>query len=309
MKLPDHFFHNRRLDQLVENKTSFTVKNAELNIYETHHYAEQVVLQFSQPVLASMLEGKKVMHLREKESFNFLPGESLCLPADEVMCIDFPEAREDNPTRCLAMQIDETLIAKIITDMNERMPKADSNPWTVNKDNYAFTNDHAIYQLLQRLIFVFMEDNPSKDTFIQMMMKELIIRIKQSENRASYHNQLLQISDSNRMAYVIKFIREHLDQPLNIKMLADKACMSEPNFHKVFRHEIGMSPVKFINQSRIKRAASLLKNPQTTVGEVYMACGFNNLSYFNRVFKNVSGKSPKAYQNYWSSKSQIASLN
>ena len=73
MKLPDHFFQNRHLDQLVENKTSFTVKNAELNIYETHHYAEQVILQFSQPVLASMLEGKKVMHLRKKEPFNFLP--------------------------------------------------------------------------------------------------------------------------------------------------------------------------------------------------------------------------------------------
>ena len=154
-----------------------------------------------------------------------------------------------------------------------------------------------------------MEDHPSKDTFIQMMMKELVIRIKQSENRACYHNQLLQISDSNRVAYVIKYKREHLTDPLNVKILADKACMSEPNFHRVFRNEIGMSPIKFINQSRIKRAASRLKNHGVKINEVYMACGFNNLSYFNRVFKSINGMSPKAYQAYWSSKSDVSKLN
>ncbi len=296
MRLPEKFFTDRKLDQLVENKTSFTVNNAELNIYETHHYAEKVVLQFSQPVLASMLEGKKVMHLDDKESFNFLPGESLCLPSDEVMCIDFPEARPDNPTRCLAMQIDEGLIAKIICEMNEKMPKADNNVWSLSNGNYAFTNDQAIYHLLQRLIFVFMEDNPSKDMFVQLMMKELIIRIKQSENRDSYHNQLLHISDSNRMAFIIKYIREHLDEPLSVQVLAEKACMSEPNFHRVFKDEIGMSPVQFINQARVKRATGMLKDPSIQISEVYMACGFNNLSYFNRVFKKSAGLTPKAYQ-------------
>lgn len=296
MKLPNDFYATRKLDRLVENKTSFSVSNAELNIYETHQNAEKVCLQFSQPVLASMLEGKKVMHLQDHAPFNFLPGESLVLPSDEVMCIDFPEAEERNPTRCLAMAIDEQVIRLIVNEMNENMPKADGNSWNLSGGNFAFTNDQAIHQLIQRLIFLFMEDHPSKDMFIQLTMKELVIRIKQTENREMYHKQLLHISDSNRMAFIIKYIRDNLDQPLTIKLLADKAYMSEPNFHRVFRNEIGMSPVAFINKSRVKKACSMLSNPNVKMKEVFLSCGFNNLSYFNRAFKKITGLSPKTYQ-------------
>ena len=297
MELPSYFFNSRQLDQLVENKTSFTVSDAELNIYETHHFAEKVLLQFSQPVLASMLEGKKVMHLEGREAFNFLPGESLCLPADEIMCIDFPEARENNPTRCLAMQIDESWIRHVISEMNDGMPKADDQTWEHTTDsNYTFTNDHAIHQLLQRLIYVFMEDHPSKETLIQLMMKELNIRIKHRENSDNYHNNLLQISDSNRMAYVVKYIREHLAEALNVSMLAEKAHMSEPNFHRVFKNEIGLSPVNIINQARIKKASAMLNDPSMKLREVFLSCGFNSMSYFNRTFKRVHGLSPKAFQ-------------
>ena len=96
MQLPDKFFKERKLENLVENQTSYTLNNASMHVFETHSQAEKVLLQFDQPVLASMLIGKKVMHLRDKKSFDFLPGESLILPSNEVMCIDFPEANEDN---------------------------------------------------------------------------------------------------------------------------------------------------------------------------------------------------------------------
>lgn len=296
MKLPDHFFAQRKLEQLVENKTSYTINNAELNVYETHHYAEQIILQFSQPVLASMLEGKKVMHLKNRTPFNFLPGESLCLPADETMCIDFPEAEKERPTRCLAMQMDEVLIKNILDGMNESMPKADQLIWEMSDDNFAFTNDPAIHQLLQRLIFVFMEDHPSKETFIELMMRELIIRIKQTENRDTYHNNLLKINSTNRMAYTIQYIKDHLHEELSVKHLATKAHMSEPNFHRVFKNEIGTSPIHFINQTRIKRATAMLSDPHIKLKEVFLSCGFSNPSYFNRTFKKIQGISPKAYQ-------------
>ena len=296
MRLPDHFFANRRLDLMVENKTSYTIDNAELNIYETHHFAEQVLLKFSQPVLASMLEGKKVMHLGDKTPFSFLPGESLCLPADELMCIDFPEAKENNPTRCLAMQIDQQLVNQVIQEMNEQMPRTDREVWSVSDENYAFTNDQAIHQLLQRLIFVFMENHPSKELFIQLMMKELIIRIRQTENKDHYLKNLISISSSNRMAFTIQYIQEHIDETLSVPLLAAKANMSEPNFHRVFKNELGMSPITFINETRVKKAMALLRNPEIQMKEVFMACGFSDASYFNRIFKKALGVSPKAYQ-------------
>ncbi|HMQ64414.1 MAG TPA: AraC family transcriptional regulator [Flavilitoribacter sp.] len=296
MELPVDFLKGRRLETLVENQTSYTLENAAMHVFETHQAAERVLLQFDQPVLASMFQGKKVMHLRNHQSFDFLPGESLILPSNEVMCIDFPEARMDNPTRCLAMAISEDKIREVIMLMNENLPKADDAEWQFIDYNFHFTNDTGIYQIIQRLLFLFTENHPSKDLFVNFMLKELIIRILQAESRKIYTDKALTLSSNNRLAFIIQYIRDNLDKPLTIEELSGKAYMSESNFHRVFKNETGISPVDFINNERIKLAASLLQDPNMKIKEVYMACGFDSRSYFNRVFKRKKRLSPKAFQ-------------
>ncbi|MEL6636702.1 MAG: AraC family transcriptional regulator [Bacteroidota bacterium] len=296
MRLPDHFFSGRRLEKLVENQTSYTLQNAEMHVFETYQQAERVVLQFEQPVLASMLQGKKVMHLGDSQDFDFLPGESLILPADEIMQIDFPEARRDNPTRCLAMAISDEKIQEVIQQMNERRIRVDDKEWRFVDYNFHFTNDSAIHQIIQRLLFLFTENHPSKDFFVDNMLRELIVRILQSETRKIYTEQALQLSSSNRLAFIVDYIRRHLDHPLTVETLSQKAHMSASNFHRVFKNELGISPIDFINNERIKLATSLLRDPNKKIKEIYLECGFNSLSYFNRVFKRQHKLSPREYQ-------------
>ena len=187
MLLPESHYKKRKLENLVENQTSYTLNRAEMHVFETHKVADNVMLRFDQPVLASMLHGKKIMHLRDHESFDFLPGESLILPANELMCIDFPEARESSPTQCLAMAIDEQLIKQTITFMNETMPKADEREWSLMDYNFHFTHDPGIYQILKRLLFLFTENHTSKDYFVDNMLREEInkMRVATSENDAN----------------------------------------------------------------------------------------------------------------------------
>ena len=113
---------SRRLEQEVENRTAYTIDTAELNIYETHHVAEKVELTFNSPVLASMIRGKKVMHLPDTPSFDFLPGESVIVPSEETMRIDFPEAQTQNPTQCLALAIAPDKVRQV-TDLLFRCPR------------------------------------------------------------------------------------------------------------------------------------------------------------------------------------------
>lgn len=296
MYLPDNFLKGRRLETLVENQTTYSLSNAEMHIFETHQEAERVLLQFHHSVLASMLIGKKVMHLRDSEAFEFLPGESLILPKDELMCIDFPEAQLNNPTKCLAMTISDEKIKKTIDLINEYSPKVEGDEWRFTDYNFHFTNDLAIHQIISRLLFLFTENHPSKDLFVNMSLQELIVRLLQTENRKIYEKEAISLSSSNRLAFVIRYIREHLDEELNIDALSDKAYMSESNFYRVFKNELGLSPIAFINNERLKKASSLLKDPKRQVKEVYLECGFNSLSYFNRVFKRAYHMSPSAYQ-------------
>ena len=284
------------MEKLVENQTSYTLQNAEMHVFETYQQAERVVLQFEQPVLASMLQGKKVMHLGDSQDFDFLPGESLILPADEIMQIDFPEARRDNPTRCLAMAISDEKIQEVIQQMNERRIRVDDKEWQFVDYNFHFTNDSAIHQIIQRLLFLFTENHPSKDFFVDNMLRELIVRILQSETRKIYTEQALQLRSSNRLAFIVDYIRRHLDHPLTVETLSQKAHMSASNFHRVFKNELGISPIDFINNERIKLATSLLRDPNKKIKEIYLECGFNSLSYFNRIFKRQHQLSPREYQ-------------
>jgi len=296
MELSNKFFRDRKLQSLVENQTSYTLNNAALHIFETHTQAEKVILEFDQPVLASMLKGKKIMHLKDKQAFDFLPGESLILPSREVMCIDFPEARSNKPTQCLAMAISEEKIKRVLCRMNEQMPKADNLEWSLLDYNFHFTNDLGIYQILQRLMFLFTEEHPSKDLFVDNMLEELIIRILQTNSKKIYTEKSLGLATSNRLAYVVEFIRSNLSSNISISDLSRKACMSESNFYRVFKNELGVSPIDFINNERIKLAVSLLQDHKRSIKEIYRECGIESRSYFNRVFKSRKNMAPGDYQ-------------
>jgi AraC-like DNA-binding protein len=296
MQLPDSFYQSRKLVDLVENQTSYVLEDSAMHIFETHLRAERVQLQFNTPVLASMFQGKKVMLLRDKPSFEFLPGESLILPSNELMSIDFPEARTDNPTRCLAMEIGEDRLRYVIGLMNEFMQRTDGQEWKLMDYNFHFTNDPGIYQILQRLVYLYTENHPSKDFFVSNMVQELIIRILQTNVRKVYQTQTSELSSNKRLAYIVQYIREHIRNPLSIKELSEKACMSESHFYKVFKQEMGMSPTRFVNEERINAAAKMLEDPNSNLTEIFLACGFMNRSYFNRMFKRMKGMSPHQYR-------------
>ena len=296
MQLSNRFYQERKLETLVENQTSYNLEHAEMHVFETHQQAESVLLRFDQPVLASMISGKKIMHLNNMNPFEFHPGESVIMPSNELMQIDFPEASSMDPTRCLAMTIDENRIRQVIQMMNETIPKADRLEWGELESNFHFSNDQGIYQIIKRLLFLCTEKHPSIDLFVNNMLVELIVRIMQTNSVALHRSASPDQINNNRISAVINYIHQNLGKCLTVEELSQVAHMSVSNFYRVFKHETGMSPVNYVNIERIRRAMEMLRNPQVSIKEVYLRCGFQNRSYFNRLFRKVSSLSPNEYQ-------------
>ncbi|MAX82336.1 MAG: AraC family transcriptional regulator [Crocinitomicaceae bacterium] len=295
MKLPVEITKKRKLETLVENKLTHTLESAEMHIFETHEKVKNFTLEFSHPLLVSMIEGRKIMNLGDMSPFDFVPGETLILPPNELMRVDFPDAALNRPTKCLAMTISEEMIRDTVVYLNEERAKVD-NEWQFTDSNLYIPNDMAIQQIIQRMLFLFAEDHPSKDMFADFMLRELIIRVLQNEAKTNYTENAKELSGDSRLAYVINYIKENLSKQLTIKELSDQIHMSESNFHKVFKNELDISPIDFINNERIKLACDLLKDPNKQIKEVYAECGFNSLSYFIRVFKRKELISPGEYQ-------------
>lgn len=287
----------RKIETLVENRTVYSTDFAELNIYETRQKAENVYLEFSYPIIASMISGKKIMHLDHMKQFDFLPGESVVLPANEKMIIDFPTATLEQPTECLALGIAADKIKETVDFFNDKTRIEFENDTFQLEDAAIHLNHNSNLQaLVDRLTLTFVEGSKAKDVLLDLMIKELIIRLLQTKARVLLLNDTDKLLDDNRIAFVVKYIREHLTEDINVDKLADKACMSKSSFFKTFKNTLGETPIDYLNTERIKLAKNLIRNSNDKLREIAFQSGFNNVSYFNRQFKKIEKITPKQYR-------------
>ncbi|WP_293785138.1 AraC family transcriptional regulator [uncultured Pedobacter sp.] len=284
------------LQTLVENRTSYTLERCELNVFETYTQSYKVPLTFNDFVITSMLRGKKVMHLFDKAGFDYFPGQTVIVPPSVTMEIDFPEATNQNPTQCIALAIDQEQIQKTIAYLNEFFPKEGSNEkWLLNYDEYHFYNNEEIAYLINKVIRICSERSKEKDVLADLTLKELLVRIMQTQNLKTISDEGYNINQ-NPLAFVLNYIKANLNEKISINSLSDKACMSKATFYRLFKRELGISPNDFILAEKINKAKTLLTRPGAKVASISYELGFNDANYFIRAFKKIVGITPGTYQ-------------
>ncbi len=288
----------KSLMTLVENRSAYTLENCELNVFETHQAARQVNLVFSDLVLTSMLRGKKVMHLFGKQGFDYLPGESVIVPPQEVMKIDFPEADRDNPTQCIALAISQEQIQTTVGLLNERFPKVERNAqWKIDREAFHLVNNKELADIINRFIRISINDKTAeKDLIAGLALRELLIRLMQTQARQLFESNYKSMASSNRFAHIIQYIKENIREKVDVENLSDKACMSRASFFRKFKEEFGYTPADYILRERIRLAKEYLCNPVNSVTQTCYMAGFQNLNYFIRAFKKEVGTTPKVFQ-------------
>ncbi|SIS68563.1 AraC family transcriptional regulator [Belliella pelovolcani] len=290
--------NEKDLKTLVENRTTYTLNNCELNIFETHQQAADVNLVFGDLVLTTMLKGKKVMHLFDKPGFDYLPGESVIVPPNELMKIDFPEAQIDNPTQCIALSISKEMIENTFNLLNERFPdKMLTDEWGLDLSNFHLINTQDLSEIINRFIRIGVKErSKEKDVIASLALKELLIRLTQTQARDMLQKTYKLIASNNRLAHVVEYIKNNIREELNLDVLSQKACMSKPHFSRSFKQELGLSPMEFVLKERLSLAKNYLRMANYQIQEVCYMAGFNNITYFIRAFKSEFGMTPKVYQ-------------
>lgn len=288
----------RKIETLVENRTVYGADFAELNIYETYQKAESVYLEFDFPILASMISGKKIMHLEDLKRFDFLPGESVVLPSNKKMIIDFPESSFSNPTQCLALGIDNYKIEETV-NMYQNLTEIigdEQLSLQFNAQICHLDNNPNIALLIQRLMSTFIQNNKAKDVLLDVMLQELIIRLLQTKAKLTLVKETSSLYNNNRLAFIIKYMKDHFTENITVDSLAEKACMSTSNFYKKFKNTFGETPIEYLNAERIKFAKKMIRNSNKQIVEIASLAGFNSSSYFNRIFKKTVGITPNQYR-------------
>lgn len=288
---------HKYLQTLVENRTVFNLNNCELNLFETHLQSYHIPLTFNDLVITSMVKGKKVMHLFDKPAFDYLPGETVIVPANETMIIDFPEASLQTPTQCIALAIDHQYIHQTLHYLDEYYNEQDEyKKWRLQFNQYHFENNTDVTDLINKLIRICSGSDKMKNAFADLNLKELLIRLIQSQQLKQVAIESSQNDTESRLHYVLHYIQEHLTEKIAVDALSRKAYLSRNIFYKWFKEQFGISPLEYINQERIKLAKKLLTVKGSNIADVSDRCGFSDPNYFIRLFKKEEGITPKNYQ-------------
>jgi AraC-like DNA-binding protein/quercetin dioxygenase-like cupin family protein len=101
--------------------------------------------------------------------------------------------------------------------------------------------------------------------------------------------------NNGRLQEILAYVEKHYNDDIDIKKAASIANLSVPSFCNYFKKLMNFTYTDFINQYRIQRACIMLQQ-EKTINEISFHCGFNNVTYFNKVFKTIMKKTPSEYK-------------
>ncbi|MCL2412225.1 MAG: helix-turn-helix domain-containing protein [Treponema sp.] len=93
-----------------------------------------------------------------------------------------------------------------------------------------------------------------------------------------------------------RYIWAHYTRKLSLKEIAAASGLSAPYFSTIFKEEMGENLSSYLNRLRIEKAATMLVTTDLPISEISSACGFEDQSWFSKIFKNNTGLTPGKYR-------------
>lgn len=99
-----------------------------------------------------------------------------------------------------------------------------------------------------------------------------------------------------KMKLILKYIENNYMNKITIEDIANETGLSQSHFMKYFKKTMGASFIDYLNEYRLTMASRLLLSSDSSILAIASEVGFDNLSYFNRIFKKRFGQTPRDYR-------------
>lgn len=103
-------------------------------------------------------------------------------------------------------------------------------------------------------------------------------------------------SDNDRINIIYDFVQANFHRAIPLDEMAQITNMTVPSFCRYFKRISGKKFTRFVNEFRIVHACKLLTEQQLSISNISFESGFNNISHFNRLFRDLTTKSPSEYR-------------
>lgn len=98
------------------------------------------------------------------------------------------------------------------------------------------------------------------------------------------------------LAKTLKYVASHWADELHLSTLVVHACVSRTHLYRLFRAEVGMSPMRFLALLRVEASKRVLTEREGNVNDAWRASGFGDLRTYEREFKRWVGCTPSEYR-------------
>lgn len=115
----------------------------------------------------------------------------------------------------------------------------------------------------------------------------------QMENQFSEN---LQKNDVYQLSRVIDFIRDNIYEEISLEQLSEVAALSKFHFSRIFKHEMGITPIEYVTQTKINLAKTILTTTNRTIADIAQDLCFASESSFINAFKARTGVTPNKYR-------------
>jgi AraC-like DNA-binding protein len=149
---------------------------------------------------------------------------------------------------------------------------------------------------LKPLLAALAEESARSDGASDLMAQSLFVQLIVMLWRDRFAADGQQLSARGRMTQVLKYLRHHCTQTIDLDELAHRFGYSERNLRRVFREATATTPHDYLVKLRLARAMAALRESDANVTDVALASGFNDGNYFSYAFRKLVGMSPSRYR-------------
>lgn len=161
------------------------------------------------------------------------------------------------------------------------------------------SSDYSLYLPLIKEIIAL---NTQKKTGYELLTKAALLHLWKhlydhlSLSASSPKNKLT-IQDEQRVKQAILYIQEHFMEAITLTDISSSILVSKSECCRCFKRALNITPFEYLMKYRIAEASKRMhKRSQESISEIAGAVGFNNTSYFNKIFKKYMGCTPSQYR-------------
>ncbi|MCI8539495.1 MAG: AraC family transcriptional regulator [Oscillospiraceae bacterium] len=155
--------------------------------------------------------------------------------------------------------------------------------------HFQVAEDKPIQNLAENLLITLLRDTPNRRKVSQMTMTLLFLQLLSHTDKLDWDDQ------EDAILKLLRYIEGHYVEA-SLTEAARLLCTDVYSLSRLIRSQTGKTFVQLVQEKRLTQAAFLLKNTSQNVDDVAQAVGYENISYFHRIFKAAFGCSPRQYR-------------